>query len=440
MTASPDRTTTGQVFGTWAVVGFSAIWLVFLADPISTAWAARHTTAGIIGLIATCCVALLYLAAWLVQIRPGWVGTWVRGHPVASGSWSSATPAARARSIAVIAVQLVLAAVMIATLGQPATAALPFVGVLMMLWLPRVVGPVGVVLLVAAVGGLEWAVPGWQPGFGVPLSIAASALAVWGIQTMRQRTRALMDARAENARLAVAEERHRMARDLHDVLGHSLTVITVKIELAGRLLDVDPDRARTELAGLERLSRDTLHDVRRAVEGYRDLSLAGELVRAREALESADILAHLPSAVDEVPTQVRDLYAWAVREGITNVIRHSGASTCTVQVTPERLTIVDDGAGPGVGVRSRGAAGQVGEGGGLAGPVAETGAVVAGAGADAGGYAGASGYAGAGADAGQPGGGNGLRGLVERARLAGAVILTREVDPHGFELTVQVQR
>ena len=79
-------------------------------------------------------------------------------------------------------------------------------------------------------------------------------------------------------------ERNRFARDLHDILGHSLTVITVKAELAERLLDVDPDRARAELADLERLTRDALADVRRAVEGYRELTLPGELARARTAL------------------------------------------------------------------------------------------------------------------------------------------------------------
>lgn len=417
----PTRATAGPVFGTWAVVAFSAIWLVFLADPISTAWALRETTAGIVGLLATVAVAVLYLLAWLVQVRPGWAGTWAAmdGAPVAGGRWADTSRQARIGSVALIVLQLLLAVVMIATLGQSATAALPFVGVLMVLWLPRLVGPVCVAGLVVAVLALERLLPTWQSAFGVPLSIAASALAVWGIQLMRQRTRALMAAREENARLAVAEERHRMARDLHDVLGHSLTVITVKIELASRLLDVDLDRARAELAGLERLSRDTLHDVRRAVEGYRDLSLAGELVRAREALEAADILADLPTAVDEVPTQVRDLYAWTVREGVTNVIRHSGASTCTVRITPDRLVITDDGAGP---------AGSVGAAG-VAGPVGEVG------GASETRRAGTAGPEGEATDP-----GNGLRGLRERARLAGAVILTRSMAPHGFELTLQVQR
>ena len=101
-------------------------------------------------------------------------------------------------------------------------------------------------------------------------------------QLMHAQRRPVRGRSEENARLAVDDERNRFARDLHDILGHSLTVITVKAELANRLLDVDPERARAELADLERLSRDALADVRRAVEGYRDLTLPGELARARD--------------------------------------------------------------------------------------------------------------------------------------------------------------
>ena len=105
-------------------------------------------------------------------------------------------------------------------------------------------------------------------------------------------------------------------------------MITVKAELAEPAARRRPGRARAELADLERLSRDALADVRRAVEGYRDLTLPGELARAREALRAADIDADLPNSTDEVPTELRELFAWTVREGVTNVIRHSGASRC----------------------------------------------------------------------------------------------------------------
>ncbi len=95
------------------------------------------------------------------------------------------------------------------------------------------------------------------------------------------RSMELTAARKEFAELAVQEERNRFARDLHDILGHSLTVITVKAELAGRLIEANPERAAAEVADVEQLARAALADVRAAVAGYRELSLAGELVAAR---------------------------------------------------------------------------------------------------------------------------------------------------------------
>ena len=130
-------------------------------------------------------------------------------------------------------------------------------------------------------------------------------------------------------------------------------MITVKAELAQRLLDVDPDRARAELADLERLSRDALADVRRAVEGYRELTLPGELARARTALDAAEIDAELPNSTDDVPSELRELFAWTVREGVTNVIRHSGARTCEVRLTAAASRSRDDGRGAATTLGSR---------------------------------------------------------------------------------------
>ena len=137
--------------------------------------------------------------------------------------------------------------------------------------------------------------------------------------------------------LAVDNERTRFARDLHDILGHSLTVITVKAELAQRLLDVDLDRARAEIADLERLSRDALADVRRAVEGYREHHPPrragpgpGRAGRRRDRGRPAR------TPTDDVPSELRELFAWTVREGVTNVIRHCGAPHCEVRLTADQ--------------------------------------------------------------------------------------------------------
>lgn len=141
--------------------------------------------------------------------------------------------------------------------------------------------------------------------------------------------------RQENARLAVEEERGRLARDIHDILGHSLTVITVKAELAGRLLDVDVERARGEIASLEALAREALADVRGAVVGVRDISLAGELARAKAALAAAGIDSTIPNAVDDVDPSLKELFAWTVRESVTNYSASLGGQTLHDRPLPQ---------------------------------------------------------------------------------------------------------
>ena len=141
-----------------------------------------------------------------------------------------------------------------------------------------------------------------EPGCTLSFAICVAAFAMWGITQLMNRNIDLLLAREENARLAVEEERNRMARDLHDILGHSLTVITVKAELAGRLLDADPARARAEVADLERLARDALADVRRAVEGFRELTLPASWPAPARRCGSAGIEADLPGSADDVPS------------------------------------------------------------------------------------------------------------------------------------------
>lgn len=157
----------------------------------------------------------------------------------------------------------------------------------------------------------------------------------------------LRAARQDVAELAVAEERSRLARDLHDVLGHSLTTITLKTGLARRLLEsgADRDRAIVEVSEAEQLSRQALAEIRATISGYRKPSLAAETVGARAALQAAEISADLPRAVDNVHADLQEPFAYVLREGITNVIRHSGASRCTVRLGPSWLEIRDDGSG-----------------------------------------------------------------------------------------------
>jgi len=150
---------------------------------------------------------------------------------------------------------------------------------------------------------------------------------------------------------AADQERLRLARDLHDLLGHSLSLIAIKSQLARRLLAPgDVSQAATEIADVERVARESLQDVRHAVEGYRQPNLTSALANARAALAAAGINSTIDLSAGHLPTAVDAALAWAVREGITNVIRHSGAAKCAIRLTREdrevRLEITDDGPSP----------------------------------------------------------------------------------------------
>ncbi len=149
--------------------------------------------------------------------------------------------------------------------------------------------------------------------------------------------------------VVIIAERERVARDVHDVLGHSLTAISVKAELAERLLDVDADRARAELAGVQSLAREALAEIRSTVSGLRATRIGDELASARDALTAAGIEADLPADGDAVEVSNRIVLAWALRESVTNVVRHSRARRCVVELGPDSLVVRDDGtvaAGP----------------------------------------------------------------------------------------------
>jgi two-component system sensor histidine kinase DesK len=187
---------------------------------------------------------------------------------------------------------------------------------------------------------------------GTSISFAASTagigLLMVLLRDLRVRNDELTSARAELARLAVAEERERFARDLHDLLGHTLSVIALKAELAGRLVSSRPEEASREIAEVERVARGALGEVRDAVSGYRQPTLADELAGARMALSAAGVTVDVSAAQVGLDQGVEAVLAWAVREGATNVIRHSGASRCSVRVavglTEASVEVVDDGA------------------------------------------------------------------------------------------------
>jgi two-component system sensor histidine kinase DesK len=228
----------------------------------------------------------------------------------------------------------------------------------------------------------------------------------------------LRQTRAELARVAVAEERLRIARDLHDLLGHSLSLITLKAELSRRMIGTDTDRAAHEMAELEAVARQSLSDVRAAVAGYRQPDLAAELASARQLLTAAGIGCRITAPdIPGLPGDVDAVLAWTIREGITNVVRHARATSVVVTVTRGQDTavaeITDDGTG--------GAAAP----GGVPAPSTA-------------GPAAAAEVAGAAGLARLRLTGSGLAGLAERIRALGGDLAAGHIQPHGFRLRVTI--
>lgn len=147
------------------------------------------------------------------------------------------------------------------------------------------------------------------------------------------------------AGLAVAAERERIGRDLHDILGHSLTAISIKAGLARRLLTVDPAAAGPQISEVEQLSRQVLTDLRSTVSGMREVRLATELASSRSVLAAAGIRPDLPIAVPLLPDPISELFGYVVREAVTNIVRHSEATRCMILLESERIRIIDDGIG-----------------------------------------------------------------------------------------------
>jgi two-component system sensor histidine kinase DesK len=201
---------------------------------------------------------------------------------------------------------------------------------------------VGWALVLAAAGllGQEW----------MPVLIAALALGVglglagW-IESSRIR-RMLERSQARVETLTVAAERARISRDLHDILGHSLTAITIKSSLAARLTDTQPAAAKEEMAAVEAIARQALADVRATVSGLTEIRLATEIAGARSVLLAAGIDCRAPAALPTLDDSTSELFGYVVRESVTNVVRHAAATACVIEVDAHSVEVRDDGVGP----------------------------------------------------------------------------------------------
>ncbi|MER5253801.1 sensor histidine kinase [Streptomyces sp. NPDC002855] len=213
----------------------------------------------------------------------------------------------------------------------------------------RQLAPAGFALSIAAavVGGLK---DGWDAA-GIAYGTFISVMVTAAILALSETVKELRATREELARGAVEKERLRFSRDLHDLLGHTLSVIVVKAEATRRLAPRDLDAALGQVADIESVGRQALTEIREAVTGYREGSLATELDRARDLLDAAGVDAVVRQSGPPLAPQTAALLGWVVRESATNVVRHARATRCEIEVagTAERtrLLITDDGRGVG---------------------------------------------------------------------------------------------
>jgi len=308
----------------WRRIVFPGIWLIYLSQTAHGVSTHSSGWAQVVGYA----ILLAFGACYLVALPAVWAGQ-------------------RRRFWTLYAAAVALCGVETAFAHQDAFVMATFVAVLTVGALGARAIPV-LALFIAITVAVPPAVPSWHVGVDLTsaLTIILVGLAMYSFFGLIRSNQALAEARAEVARLAAENERTRIARDLHDLLGHSLTTITVKAGLARRLAQKhDDERAAVEIAEVEELTRRSLADVRAAVAGHRDVTLTGELATAREVLRAAGIVAELPGSVDIVDPSLSELFGWVTREGVTNVVRHARATHCTIRVDRDWIEIVDDGRG-----------------------------------------------------------------------------------------------
>ncbi|MFF7392290.1 sensor histidine kinase [Streptomyces scabiei] len=314
---------------------WTGIWLAYLSAPVSDLLHGGHSD----GVVVLGWIGLVAFVTWyfVLVFRTGRRDT----TPMVLGA------------LAVLAAQSSLLAL---SLGREWLVLFVYVSVASGAALPPRLARFTIPAVSALLTGIALAVPGGDAYLtSLLLPALLGGFAMTGVRELVRTTQELREARATVAQLAANEERLRLARDLHDLLGHSLSLITLKSELAGRMLPAHPDRAAQQVADIEQVSRQALVDVREAVTGYRRPRLGAELAGARDALTAAGITAELPSDPDltDVPEESESALAWALRESVTNVVRHSGARRCTVDLVGRQtldgpmleLTVDDDGRG-----------------------------------------------------------------------------------------------
>lgn len=323
----------------------AVIWLVFLLYPL---FALLESDADpgwiVVGWGALVAFIVVYVAGFVMGMRSGGG----LGRPVHRRQWVA------------FALLIVCTLLSIPSVGGNALSFLPFVMSFASYGLTRIWHWITLVAALVATAAVVFLTPG-----GMSFISILAIVALLGVVNTVSTTLILRSAEADRLglELATSEGREAVARDVHDLIGHSLTVVGLKAQLVRRLIDTDPEKAKAELADIEALTAEAIAGVRATVAGARAATLVEQLASSREVLEAADVRVVIEGEPAALSAAQALTAAWILREATTNTLRHAAASTVEVRITPGDFSITDDGPGPGTregngvrGMRERAAA------------------------------------------------------------------------------------
>ncbi|ALX66512.1 sensor histidine kinase [Microbacterium sp. XT11] len=313
----------------WARFGWlmAVIWLVFLLYPLFALIGSEAPTAWVVvGWVALVAFVVLYVNGFMFGMRGGGG----LGRPVAPRQWVT------------FALLIVCALVSVPAEGGSALSFLPFIMSFASYGLTRLWHWITLGASVAVTAACVFFIPGGLDYISVLAIVAllgvVNTVSTWLIVRSSEADRLGLE-------LATSEGREAVARDVHDLIGHSLTVVGLKAQLVRRLIDTDPERAKAELADIEQLTAEAIAGVRSTVAGARATSLVEQLASCREALQAGDVELVVEGAPGALSAAQALTAAWVLREATTNTLRHAGASRVEVIIAPGRFVVSDDGVG-----------------------------------------------------------------------------------------------
>ncbi len=304
------------------------VWLVFLAYPcISLAKSAADPGWIVTGWIALVTFALIYVAGFLHGMSFGGGGLTDPPKPI---QW------------VVFGAMIVCAMLTIPAIGGSTLSFVPFIMSFASYGLTRLAHWITLSLCVAVTAIHVFVAPG-----GLNYLPVLAIVMLLGVVNTVSTTLIIQSAKAERLGLdlATSEGREAVARDVHDLVGHSLTVVSLKAQLVRRLIDTDPDRAKAELADIEALASEAIAGVRATAAGVRTATITDQLASCRDALASAGVTMSVEGEARFLSPAQSLAASWILREATTNVLRHAHAQTVTVRIAPGKLEVIDDGVG-----------------------------------------------------------------------------------------------